>query len=159
MKNFLRIALAFTLLSFTITSSAQSTYPGMPMFGTAPNQNNTGSVLTYGYVTISDTLGATTDTVTIIPKHYQKYYLLTLKDSCVLSIKNVGSSFTGDRMQIWISAPSNACFVNFLGYSGLVSQWKMTGGTTKISPTQGHWWVGNFVCTGTAWIEESSSQD
>lgn len=153
------------LLSLIAISVSAQTYPGLPLFGTSPNSDRTYRSLQLGITTISDSLGATPDTVTLYPGEvagntvFEKYYTLNLKDSCVLAIRSVNKSFTGSKMHIWISAPALSGWVQFLGYSGLATQWKMPSGTTKISPTASRWYMISFVCTGTAWVAVSAVQD
>ena len=152
-----RIILFLSLALFSINSNAQSTYPAVPQFGTASNQDNTGRDLTYFNTAISDTLGATPDTLTIIPNGYDKYYEFTLKDSAVLAIKSVYTSYVGSTITINIINGAVSGWVQFLGYSGLASQWTMISGTTKISPTASHNCVLVFRClptaTGYTWAE------
>lgn len=152
--------LAFVSISLMVIPKAMSqTYPGVPQFGTSTNQDNTGRDLTYFSTSIGDTLGSTTDTVTIIPNGYTKYYTLTLKDSCVLAIKSVATSYVGSHIWITISNGAVSGFVNFLGYSGLASQWTMISGTTKISPTASHLCILEFMCTSTGtWAEILKTQ-
>jgi len=158
MKLIKIISLAFLICAISFKSQAQ-TYPGIPQFGTHTNEDNTGRDLTYFSTSIGDTLGSTTDTVTIIPNGYTKYYTLTLKDSCVLAIKSVATSYVGSHIWITISNGAVSGFVNFLGYSGLASQWTMISGTTKISPTASHLCILEFMCTSTGtWAEILKTQ-
>lgn len=157
------------LIALLISASsifAQGSYPGIPLYGTAANSDRTYRGLQLGTTTITDTLGATPDTVLLIPGFvsgagavFHKDYIFNLKDSAVLAIANKSSSYEFSTMTIYISMSSVSGWVKFLGYSGLATQWNMTSGTTKISPTASHWYVINFVQVGTAWIETSSSQD
>src|SRR4051812_8343188 len=101
-----------------------SSYTNRPLFGTQPNQDNTGRNLTYGSATIADTAGSTIGTIAIVPDNYDKYYTLNLVDSCVVVIKGTRSSFTYSHLRFVINAPaSSGAKVKFLGYSGLASQW------------------------------------
>lgn len=161
MKKIMLLLLMATICTATIAQ----TYPGIPAFGTSANSDRTYRSLQLGITTISDSLGATPDTLTLYPGEvsgntvFEKYYVLNLKDSCVLAIRNVNKSYTGSKMHIWIAAPALSGWVKFLGYSGLATQWALTSAQTKISPTASHWFVLNLICTGTAWVEESQSQN
>lgn len=153
------------LLALTIFSASAQTYPGIPAFGTSANSDRTYRSLQLGITTISDSLGATPDTLTLYPGEiagntiFEKYYVLNLKDSCVLAIRSVNKSFTGSKMHFMISNSAVSGWVQFIGYSGLATQWKMPSGTTKISPTASRWYMISFVCTGTAWVATSAVQD
>jgi len=161
------ISLLLVAITISVSISAQTVYPGVPLFGTQTNQDRTYRVLQIGTTTIADTLGSTIDTLTLIPGFvslagavYNEEYVLNLKDSCVLAIRDVSSSYTYSTMTIIINAPSFGGKVKFLGYSGLpTSQWDLASAATSVSPTGSHPLVINFKCSGTAWIETSRSQD
>lgn len=162
MKKYL---LLIACLSTAILSFSQGTYPGIPAFGTSANSDRTYRPLQLGLTTITDSLGTTPDTLTIYPGElagntiFEKYYIVNLKDSCVIAIRNCGKSYTGSKMHFLISNGAVSGWIQFLGYSGLASQWAMTSGTTKISPTASHWKTLDFICTGNKWAMTSSSQD
>jgi len=131
-------------------------YTGRPLFGTASNQNNTGGVLTYALANIADTAGATVDTIVITPNNWNKLYVLTLTDSCVLAIKSTATSFTGSVMTVIVENTSGSShFVNLLGYSGLATQWGVSSTGTKLLPASTKRVVITFVCDGTIWMEQS----
>lgn len=161
MKNLKKIISFFSVSMFAIIMIVASSYVGRPLFGTSPNQDNTGRQLTYGSLTINDTAGTVPDTITIVPSHYDKFYTLNLVDSCVIAIKTTSSAFTYSHIHFIInagSAPNSN--VKFLGYSGLASQWSTsTSGTTKFSVTSSHSATISFICTGTKFAEEFRSQD
>src|ERR1051326_8563574 len=114
-----------------------SSYTGRPLFGTSPNQDNTGRQLTYGATTIADTGGTTPDTILIVPENYDKYYTLNLTDSAVVAIKTTRSAFTYSHLHFIINAgAATGANVKFLGYSGLSSQWlPNVAATSKFSLT------------------------
>lgn len=145
------ITLMFLLGTFISGVSAQGSYPGRPMFGTAPNQDNTGRALTYGYAAIGDTVGSTVDTILIIPNNYNKVYMCTVADSAVIAIKGLSTSFTGSFITIIMEGKSTSQWIKFLGYSGLATQWVTSN--TKISPAASKRAIITFFCDGTAWIE------
>lgn len=141
-------------LSFTFFAKAQN-YPNRPLFGTAPNQDNTGRALTYYLNYISDTAGSVPDTLTIVPNGYDMTVVCTLTDSAVIAIKSKGTSFTASRITVIIeNTAGSGHFLNFLGYSKLPSQWIVSSSGTKLSPASGKRAIARFVCDGTAWVEE-----
>lgn len=160
MKNFLSTIGALSL--FAIIMLIASSYTGRPLFGTLPNQDNTGRQLTYGATTIADTIGATPDTILIVPENYDKYYSLTLSDSAVIAIKTTKSSFSYSHLHFVITATSTAAapWVKFIGYSGLTSQWlPNVSATSKYAVTASRTATISFVCTGTKYAEQYRSQD
>lgn len=156
MKHFSFILIS-TLL-FCLSGFSQGTYPGRPQFGTAPNQNQTGATLTYAKANIADTAGATPDTITIIPASYDKTYVLTLTDSCVVAIKNTSTSWSYSTLNLIIQNTSGSNhWVKLLGYSGLATQWVLASAqSTKISPNSGKRCFISFICDGTAWVQKTT---
>jgi hypothetical protein len=138
-----------------------SSYTGRPLFGTNPNQDNTGRQLTYGYTAIGDTAGSTIDTITIVPDNYEKFYSLTLVDSAVVAIKTTRSSFTDSKLTFIINAgAATGTKIKFLGYSGLTSQWlPTTSGTSTFSVTPSRTATISWICTGTKYAETGRSQN
>lgn len=157
MKNLFRSSLA--LLAFFGLMVLSSSYVGRPLFGTATNQDNTGRSLTYGAFTINDTVGS--DTILIVPSNYDKYYTINIQDSAFICIKSTGSSFTYSHLHFIINAGAgSARAVNFIGYSGLATQWlPTTTGTSRFALTASHTAQIEFVCTGTAFAECYRSQN
>lgn len=156
-----KLALLVILASSLFTASAQHT---TPRFGTTNNSNRTFTSVSLGYKTLTDTLGATPDTLTIGGANYDencfdRTYILTLKDSCVLSWSSLASAWLGDRMTLIIENGAVSGWVQFIGYSGLASKWNMQSGTTKISPTASRPYVARFVFDGATWCMISKSQD
>lgn len=157
------------LLAFALISSMalSQTYPPSPLYGTTSNSDRTFRSLQLGFTTIADTAGSTIDTIPLIPGFvngvgavFHKDYILNLTDSCVLAIANTSSSYKFSTMTIYINAPALSGKVKFSGFSLLpATQWALSAAATSISPTASHWFVLNLVCTGTAWVEQSRSQD
>ena len=152
-------------IAASFTASAQ-TYPGTPLFGTTASTDRTYRSLQLGVTTIADTLGSTIDTITLIPGFvssagavYDKFYTLTLSDSCVLAIANTASSYTFSRLHLIIVAPAISSKVKFLGYSGLATQWHLTSAATSVSPTASHVLFMDFISFGTGWYQIYQSQD
>lgn len=158
--------LLFIICLLSAYNSFSQTYPGVPLFGTAANADRTYRSLQLGVTAIGDTLGSTIDTVTLIPGFvsgagsvFDKYYTVTLLDSCVLAISNVSSSYKYSRMHIIISAPAQSSIVKFLGYSGLATQWHLAAGATSVSPTASHVLIMDFFSFGSGWYQYGQSQD
>lgn len=157
----LKIVILVATMFLTTSLSAQHV---IPRFGTAPNQNRTYTSVSLGIKNITDTLGATPDTVIIGGGSYDencftRNYVLTLKDSCVIAFGNASTSWFGDNMTFVIQNGSVSGWVKFLGYSGLSSLWSMTGGTTKISPTASHSYILSFYFDGAHWLQRTGAQD
>ncbi len=135
MKKILFLALIASTLAFT--GFSQGAYPGYPLYGTAPNSDRTYRSLQLGTTSLSDSLGATVDTIQLIPGFvsgagavFHKDYILNLKDSCALAISKLGSSFQFSTMTIYVSAPSIGgavyfCGEGWAGHGGLATQWAM----------------------------------
>ncbi len=159
----IKLILLLTISCF----SAFAQYPNAPIYGLAANTDTRFASLNITQVSIADTLGATPDTIQIIPGGmgalggvaFEKTYFFTLKDSACLVISKTSASYTGSRMRVVISNGAVSGWVQFIGFSGLATQWKMPAGTTKISPTASHIWVGHFFCNGTAWVCDGVTQD
>lgn len=157
MKKILSIAICSLL--FLTSSFAQHT---SPRFGTAINQDNTYQKLALGLNILADTAGATPDTLLIIPGVtarggvYSNHIQLTLKDSCVLAISNITSSYLYDELYVDIENTSGTPhWVQFLGYSGLATKWEMAATGTKISPNSGKTVSLLFKFNGVLWSEVS----
>lgn len=145
------------LLSLTLTVSAQR-------YGVATGRDNTGRVLTYGDISKTDAASATVDTITTSLTNsmssrgfYHTYVYFSLSDSCVFSFSSVSNCVKGDRLTVIIqnTIASAASFVNFLGYSGLTSKWKMASTGTKVTLAASKWATLEFVFDGTYWHELS----
>ena len=161
-----KIFLIASIITASISSFCQTTYPGTTLYGTMPNQDRTYRSLQLGNATIVDTTIHSADTVTLIPGFvsgagavFNKIYNVTVTDSTVLAIRDVSSSYTGSVMTFVITTPNASSWIKFLGYSGLSTQWLLAGGTTKFSLTANHYFTITMYCTGTAWIELYHAQD
>ena len=152
MKKIFSIIALFTL---TLNVSAQR-------YGTAVGRDNTGRVLTYGDIAKSDAASATVDTITTSLTNsvssrgfYHTTVYFTLADSCVFSFSSIDNCVKGDRLTVIIqnSIASAASFVNFLGYSGLASKWKMASTGTKVTLAASKWATLQFIFDGTYWQE------
>ncbi len=160
------ISIVAFLFAISFTVKAQHTYPGIPLYGTAANQDRTYRSLQIGTASIVNTTVGSIDTITLIPGFvsgagavFHKNYFLTVSDTAVLAIKDVSSSYTGSTMSLFITSPNTNSLVKFLGYSGFATQWALDSAGTSYLPTQSHYLIMNFVCTGSKWALTSKSQD
>src|ERR1700735_2996188 len=108
-----KIILFLSLFASVAATAQTTTFPGYPLYGTAANQDRTYRSLQLGTSTIADTLGATVDTIQLIPGYvsgagavFHKDYILNLKDSCALAITNLGNSYNFSSITIYVNAPS-----------------------------------------------------
>jgi len=116
-------AILFLFVSLiTLAGYSQST---SPRFGTASNADNTGRVLTYKYVSITDATGA--DSVIATPNAWETIYRVVLKDSLTFKQPVITTSYAGDNITIIASAASGTPFLKFSG-----SNW-VTAGTATLS--------------------------
>lgn len=162
-----KILIFLSLFAVSLTSFAQHTYPGVTLYGTTAGTDRTYRDLQIGTYSYTDlTVSNTPDTITMIPGFvsgagavFHKDYYFTVSDTVVLAIKDVSSSYTGSEITLYLTSPNANSLVKFLGYSGFATQWALTGAATTALLTQNHWFIINFKCTGTAWIETWQSQD
>ena len=129
------------LLAISIAMYGQST---SPRFGTLKNQDNTGRVLNYKVVTVTDVTGA--DSTVVSSNAYTTIYNVTLKDSLTLKQPIVTNCYFGDKIEIILTAPSGTPFLKFYG-----SNWKTAGKATLSTGLKG---IIELVFDGAKWIEE-----
>ena len=130
------------ILSFLIAVVAVNAQSTSPRFGTAKNQDNTGRVLTYNYVAVTDATGA--DSVIITPAAYQTFYRVTLTDSLTFKQPVLKASYAGDHITI-IASGASGTFIKFTG-----SYW-VTSGTATLS-TGGRSII-SLTFDGAKWVE------
>ena len=137
-----KIISTLVLLAVVFCSNAQGT---VPRFGTATNQDNTGRVLTYSYVSGTDAVGA--DTLKTSPSNFQTYYRISnVTDSTGISITSTAQSYAGDNITV-IASGNSGGFVKFIG-----SNWLSTGKATLSANGRA---IINFVFDGAKWVEAS----
>lgn len=140
MKKFLFALFAFTL-AFAIGADAQST---SPRFGTTKNSDNTGRVLTYKLVTVTDAAGA--DSVTIAPNAWETIYKIAALDSLVLKSPNVKTSYYGDQITLIVTGTSG----DTVGFTG--TNWVSAGTITLSSGLKA---IVTFRFDGAKYVEQS----
>lgn len=140
MKKILALlTVAAVLLATTV--SAQST---TPRFGTTPNQDNTGRVLTYKFVGKTDVAGA--DTLKTIPSAWHTIYRVALLDSLAIQPTSLTKCYVGDQITV-IASGTSGDFIKFIG-----SNWISAGNATLSTGLRA---VVRFVFDGAKWVEVS----
>lgn len=144
MKKVILFAIIATSLAALILapnySAAQST---SPRFGTTKNQDNTGRVLNYVYVTATDVAGA--DSVTSRANAWTTIYRVVLLDSLTFKAPVVTNCRAGDNIIIVASAASGTPFLKFNG-----TNWITAGTMTMTTRLRG---VIKLIFDGAKWVE------
>lgn len=141
MKKLILFLFAMVIVSVAF---AQST---SPRFGTLKNQDNTGRVLTYKMVNVTDAVGA--DTVKIQTNAYETIYKVAAVDSITFKVNSVKTSCFGDKLTILAQGTSGSPKIKFTNSSGL---W-LTAGTATMSTNRRAIIV--FMFDGAKWVEVS----
>jgi hypothetical protein len=131
------LLLAFTLSVLFI--QAQST---TPRFGVPP-RDNTGRVLTYRYVAVTDAAGA--DSITLNPRAWENIYVFNLVDSIYLKTPGVTNSYCGDIIKIILEGTTSGNKIK------LNSGWIYTSSSFAVSTKKKG--VISFIFDGTNWVE------
>ena len=140
-KSFAFLAFALSIaLVIPDYAKAQST---SPRFGTTKNQDNTGRVLNYAYVNVTDATGA--DSVTSRANAFETIYRVVLVDSLTFKAPVVTNCKAGDRITILASAASGTPFLKFNG-----TNWITAGTMTMTTRLRG---VINLIFDGAKWVE------
>jgi len=138
MKNLFGILIA--LFAFSAVN-AQST---SPRFGTLKNQDNTGRVLNYKLVSVTDAAGA--DSVTIAPNAWETIYKVAALDSITFKSPTVTNCYYGDIVTLIVTGTSGD-LVKFTG-----ANWISQGTATLSSGLKA---IIRFRFDGAKWVEES----
>lgn len=138
MKKLLFILAAMVAI---FAANAQST---TPRWGSGPNNDNTGRVLTWNFKSITDAAGA--DSTTLVPGAYNTTVRLALTDSFFFKSPSVKQSFAADVLTI-VASGASGTKVKFAG-SNFIS-----AGTATLS-TLGRAVV-TFIFDGAKWVEQS----
>lgn len=132
-----KILCLIAVILIAAASFAQST---TPRFGTAKNQDNTGRVLTYAYV--SNAYAATSTIKTNAYETHVKYATLT---GAITLTANVTTASLGDRMILYFVADGTNRVVTFsTGFAANKSTLTVTA-STKFTVT--------LIFDGVAWVE------
>lgn len=135
-----KIVFLFSLIIMcAVAANAQYT---TPRFGTLPNDDNTGRVLTYKYLTLTDATG--TDSVAIYPNAWQTNYRIALTDSLTIKNPTITKSYAGDNMRFIVTGTSGAK-LKFYG-ANFVTQGKVTLSTSGVA-------IVELLFNGTKWVE------
>jgi len=140
----------FTLIAIAsgLFVSAQTT----PRFGTTPNKDNTGRVLTYALITTADEAAATLDTILIRPNAYETIVRpAALNDSVCYKFASTSMTYSlGDICTFMVSKGSNNGKIKFGGSVVLLST-----ASAAIAVNANKSAIVRFRWNGTKWIEES----
>lgn len=136
--------LIFSILFLLVGSLAVDAQSTSPRFGTATNQDNTGRVLTYKYLTLTDAAGA--DSLTIRPAAYHTVYRVDLADSLFLKSPSVADSYAGDQVTI-VASGASGDLLKFAGTNFI------TAGTATLSTSARA--IIHLVFDGSKWVEAS----
>ncbi len=132
---------AVVIATPTITS-AQST---VPRFGITANNDNTGRVLNYKYVSVTDAAGA--DSVTARTSAWTTIYRVVLVDSLTFKAPVLTNAMAGDNIIIVASAASGTPTLKFSG-----SNWITAGTMTMTTRLRG---IIELIFDGAKWVESS----
>ena len=132
------------LVIFAITLTAVNAQSTSPRYGTAKNQDNTGRLLTYALVNVTDADGA--DSVTIAPNAWETIYKVAATDSLTFKSPTVSRSYYGDIVTLFITGTSGDK-IKFTG-----SNWISQGTATLSSGLKA---IIRFRFDGAKWVEES----
>ena len=128
------------LLCIGLFASAQST---SPRFGTLKNQDNTGRVLTYGYVT-----PAYAASVALVTRYYDTTVKVGQLTGNITLTATVTNCYVGDKLEIVLAADATDRTVTFsTGF---------TSGGTVLIPASGTFCY-YFTFNGVGWIHASKS--
>ena len=126
-----------------VSVNAQST---SPRWGSAKNEDNTGAVLTWKYVTLTDAVGA--DSVIIAPGAYTSVYKFTVVDSIYFKTPVLKNSYVGDNV-ILVAGGTSGGKIKFSSTN------LTTSGTATLS--SGGKAVIKFIFDGAKWVESDRS--
>lgn len=130
------ISIIFICLSVGVVF-AQST---LPRFGTKPNQDNTGRVLTYAY---SNPVYAAT--LALVPNAYSTTVNVQLLTGNLTVTSTVARGYVGDQLLMILTADATGRFVTFsTGFISRSSPLSMPAGLTKVI---------EFTFNGVSWVE------
>jgi hypothetical protein len=132
------------LFAFIFTMSVVNAQSTSPRFGTAKNTDNTGRVLTFKLVSVTDAAGA--DSVTIAPNAWETIYKVAALDSLTFKSPTVTNSYYGDQITLQITGTSGD-LIKFTG-----SNWVSAGTATLSSGLNA---IITFRFNGTKWVEAS----
>lgn len=132
------------LFAFIFTMSVVNAQSTSPRFGTAKNTDNTGRVLTFKLVSVTDAAGA--DSVTIAPNAWESIYKVAALDSLTFKSPTVTNSYYGDQITFQVTGTSG----NKVKFTG--TNWVSAGTATLSSGLNA---IITFRFNGTKWVEQS----
>ena len=132
------------LMCFVFAAIGQST---SPRWGTTANADNTGRVITYKLVTVTDAAG--NDTVFVNTNASKTYYKVAALDSINFKVKGVTKAYFGDEIIIVAQAGTGTPKIKFSTSTGL---W-LSAGTATMSTNKRA--IIRFIFDGAKWVESS----
>lgn len=139
----------FLILSIGFLASGVLAQSTTPRFGTTKNQDNTGRVLTYKFVSTADATGA--DTVKLAPSAWETVVIpsATIKDSLSYSLTSLTNCSAGDAIVFMFTNSSGSGHkVKFVG-----SGWQFSSSGSSITLTTAKRATIKFIFDGAAWVE------
>lgn len=145
MKKLITLSLLMLLASCAI---AQVT---VPRYGITKNNDNTGRVLTYAFVTTIDVAQAAIDTVFFTPNAWETTWRPSaLNDSCVVKLtSNTATYHVGDMFTIMLSKGSGNGRIRFGGSQFIISTTISTGIALAANKSM----IMTLRWNGAKWIE------
>lgn len=141
----------FLILSIGLLISCAFAQSTTPRFGTTKNQDNTGRILTYKFVSTADATGA--DTVKLVPSAWETLIIpsATIKDSLSYSLSSITNCYAGDIMICSFTNSSGSGHkIKFVG-----SNWQFGSSGSSITLTASKRANITFAFDGAAWVEIS----
>jgi hypothetical protein len=130
------------LMCFVFAAIGQST---SPRWGTTPGRDNTGRVINYKLVAVTDVAG--NDTVFVNTNASETYYKVAALDSINFKVKSVANAYFGDEIVIVAQTGTGTPKIKFSTGSGL---WLGAGTATLAGNKRA---VIKFVFDGAKWVE------
>lgn len=138
-----------TPLILAITAGSAVAQNTVPRFGITAKDDNTGRMMTWKYLKLTDATGA--DTAKLHPRAYTTILQYSAVDSLAFSVVSLADSYVGDEIQIIVTnAAGSGHQVKFVG-----SNWQVGSGGAAIALTASKRANINFIFDGVAWVETS----
>ncbi len=142
------ISLLFALVAFVAVVSAQSV---SPRYGVTENEDNTGRVLTYGFVAATDAAG--NDTVTVNTHDFSTVVRFTANIVDTVNIKtSLLRAFTGDLLTVLVSKGTGAGGIRFPTASFTCDVAAVAGASCRYTIPANKSAVFHFVFNGSRYI-------
>lgn len=142
------ISLFVALVAFVAVVSAQSV---SPRYGITENEDNTGRVLTYGFVNSNDAVG--NDTITVNTHDFSTIVRPTANITDSVNIKaSLLRAFTGDLLTVLVSKGTGNGAIRFPTASFTCDVAAVAGSSCRYTIPANKSAVFNFVFNGSRYI-------